>query len=70
VCTDARIALGALAAKPIRAFEAEDMLLGRAVDETVIEEAAGAALAGAKPLSKNGYKIDIAKSLIRRALAS
>jgi xanthine dehydrogenase YagS FAD-binding subunit len=69
VWTDASIALGALAAGPVRATDVEDMILGRPADESSINEAADAVLSGAKPLSMNGYKINIAKSLIRKALA-
>ena len=68
VCTDARIVLGAVAPEPVRAKEAEEALKGRPIDEKTAEEAAKAALAGAKPLSMNGYKTQIAKALIKRAI--
>jgi xanthine dehydrogenase YagS FAD-binding subunit len=68
VCTDARIALGAVAAGPIRAGKAEEILAGRPVDEKAAIDAAEAALAGAKPLSMNAYKIVIAKTLVKRAI--
>lgn len=68
VCTDARIALGAVAAGPVRATKAEKILVGRPVDETSAADAAEAALAGAKPLSMNAYKIEIAKTLVKRAI--
>ena len=68
VCTDARIVLGAVAPDPVRAKEAEEALKGRPIDETTAEEAAKAAVAGAKPLSMNGYKTQIAKALIKRAI--
>jgi xanthine dehydrogenase YagS FAD-binding subunit len=68
VCTDARIALGAVAAGPVRAKQAEEILMGRPVDEKAAVDAAEAALAGAKPLSMNAYKIEIAKTLVKRAI--
>ena len=68
VCTDARIALGAVAAGPVRATKAEKILVGRPVDEKVAADAAEEALAGAKPLSMNAYKIEIAKTLVKRAI--
>jgi xanthine dehydrogenase YagS FAD-binding subunit len=68
VCTDARIALGAVAAGPVRATKAEEMLVGRPADEKAAADAAEAALAGAKPLSMNAYKIEIAKTLVKRSI--
>jgi xanthine dehydrogenase YagS FAD-binding subunit len=68
VCTDARIAMGAVAAGPVRATKAEKILVGKPVDEKAAADAAEAALAGAKPLSMNAYKIEIAKTLVKRAL--
>ena len=68
VCTDARIALGAVAAGPVRAKKAEEILMGRPLDVRAAADAAEAALAGAKPLSMNAYKIEIAKTLVKRAI--
>jgi len=68
VCTDARIALGAVAPGPVRAKKAEEILVGRPIDEKAAADATEAALAGAKPLSMNAYKIVIAKTLVKRAI--
>jgi xanthine dehydrogenase YagS FAD-binding subunit len=68
VCTDARIALGAVAAGPVRATKAEKILVGRPIDEKAAADAGEAALAGAKPLSMNAYKIEIAKTLVKRSI--
>ena len=68
ICTDARIALGAVAPGPVRARKAEETLIGRRVDEYAAAAAAEAALAGARPLSMNAYKIEIAKTLVKRAI--
>lgn len=68
VCAKACIALGAVAPGPVRAKGAEEFLLGRHVDERAAAAAAEAALAGAKPLSMNAYKIEIAKTLVRSSI--
>ena len=68
VCTDARIALGAVAPGPVRARKAEEVIKGRSIDENTATEAAEQALAGARPLSMNVYKVEIAKTLVKRAI--
>jgi xanthine dehydrogenase YagS FAD-binding subunit len=70
VCTEARIALGAVAPGPVRAKAAEELLKGRRIDEAIAVEAGQLALEGAKPLSGNAYKIEITKTLIKRAIMS
>jgi xanthine dehydrogenase YagS FAD-binding subunit len=67
-CTDARIALGAVAPKPVRALAAEEVLKGKPINEAAATEAAEAAVADAKPLSMNAYKVEITKALVKRAL--
>jgi xanthine dehydrogenase YagS FAD-binding subunit len=64
----ARVVLGAVAPVPWRTPAAERVLAGKAVSEAVATEAATAALAGAKPLSGNAYKIHIARTAVRRAI--
>jgi xanthine dehydrogenase YagS FAD-binding subunit len=44
------------------------MLVGKPIDEKAAAGAADEALAGAKPLSMNAYKIEIAKTLVKRAI--
>ena len=68
VCTAARLVLGAVASMPLRPLRAEEFLQGRELTEDVAAEAAELALIGAKPLAKNEYKVEIAKTLIKRAL--
>ncbi len=68
ICRDVRIALGAAGPGPVRASRAEEALIGKPINEANAAEAADAAMAGARPLSKNGYKIEIIKTLIKRAL--
>ncbi len=68
VCRDARIVLGAVAPMPYRAVAAEDVVRGGPLDERQAGRAAEAALRDAKPMSGNAYKIEIAKTLVQRAL--
>jgi NADPH-dependent glutamate synthase beta subunit-like oxidoreductase/CO/xanthine dehydrogenase FAD-binding subunit len=70
VCQDARIALGAVAPGPVRAIAAEQAVRGKAIDAATAEAASAAAVAGAIPLGENAYKIEVTKSLVKRALLS
>jgi xanthine dehydrogenase YagS FAD-binding subunit len=64
----ARIVLGHVAPTPWAAAQAEQALTGKAVTTESAEEAAKAALADAKPLSQNGYKVQLARVAVKRAL--
>jgi xanthine dehydrogenase YagS FAD-binding subunit len=65
---DARFALGGVAAHPWRVPEAEVALRGAGLnDERVYRAAADIALRGAKPLTGNGFKIELARRAISRA---
>jgi xanthine dehydrogenase YagS FAD-binding subunit len=68
VCTDARIVLGAVGPAPVRAMAAEAMLIGHPITPELAFLASEVALAGTKPLSGNGYKIEIARALVKRAI--
>jgi xanthine dehydrogenase YagS FAD-binding subunit len=65
----ARLALGGVAMKPWRAREAELILTGARADAGVFRRAAEAALAQAKPSGDNGFKIELARRIIVRALS-
>jgi xanthine dehydrogenase YagS FAD-binding subunit len=65
---DARLALGGVAPKPWRAHAAEKILSGCVPDATAFRRAAEAALADAKPSGDNGFKIELARRVIVRAL--
>lgn len=67
---ESRIVLSGVAPTPWRAAEAEMVLAGQSPGEELFQRAASAALAGARPLAKNGYKIPLADALIRRALST
>ncbi|MEM8805479.1 MAG: xanthine dehydrogenase family protein subunit M [Cyanobacteria bacterium P01_G01_bin.38] len=66
---NARIALGGVAHKPWRARDAEAFLQGRVANQSTFEQAADIALQDAQPLSHNGFKVDLSRRAIRRALA-
>ena len=66
----ARIALGGVAHKPWRAFEAEKLLVGQKMDDQSLAHAAETALQGAKAYQHNEFKIDLAKRSIIRALST
>jgi xanthine dehydrogenase YagS FAD-binding subunit len=66
---DARIVLGGVAPIPWRVPDAEKFLVGKNLKPDVLAEAAKIALADAKPLQKNAYKVPLAQTLVRRALA-
>lgn len=67
VC-NADIVLGAVAPQPYKAAEAEEFLKGKPLNEEVAAGAAEIALKQVRPLSKNGYKIQIAKNLVKETL--
>jgi len=65
---EGRIVLGHVAPTPWQAREAEKELEGKFITETAAASVAEAALRGAKPLSQNGYKVQLAKVAVKRAL--
>ena len=65
---NARIGLGGLVAKPWRAHAAEAALAGRRLDEASAGEAAEAAFAGAVTHSETGFKPELGRRTLVRAL--
>ncbi len=65
---DARIALGGVAHKPWRAFDAEKLLKGKPATEATFKLAAEAAMKDAKPLEHNKFKVELGRRAIVRAL--
>ena len=63
-----RVAFGGIGTKPWRSREAEQMLEGKTAEEKNFHAAAEAALKGAKPLRDNGFKVELAKRALVRAL--
>jgi xanthine dehydrogenase YagS FAD-binding subunit len=70
VCEVLRIVLGGVATFPYRSQEAEALLKNHEIDEVSAGAAAETALQNAKPLKMNGYKVELSKTLVRRALLS
>ena len=66
----ARVALGGVGTVPWRSREAEHVLEGQAADTATFRRAAEAALKDAQPASENGFKIELAKRCIVRALTT
>lgn len=66
--TQARIVLGAVAPIPWRVPKAEAALIGKTATPQTLQAVADAALAGALALYKNGYKIPLTKTLVKRAI--
>ncbi|MEH2205672.1 MAG: xanthine dehydrogenase family protein subunit M [Nostoc sp.] len=70
IIRSARIALGGVGTKPWRAFEAEKALLNKLANQATFQAAALAAIAGAKPQKYNGFKVELAKRTIVKALTT
>jgi xanthine dehydrogenase YagS FAD-binding subunit len=64
----ARIVMGAVAPVPWRSQAAEAALAGKQLSEETAMAAADAAIQGAKPMSGNAYKIQIARTAVKRAI--
>jgi xanthine dehydrogenase YagS FAD-binding subunit len=65
---DTRIVLGGVAPTPWRIEAAEREIDGNAFSDAVAARAADLLFANAGPLKDNGYKVPLAKELVRRAL--
>jgi xanthine dehydrogenase YagS FAD-binding subunit len=66
--TDARIVMGGIAPVPWRSTDAEDAIKGGPITEATATAAGDAAVDGALPLSGNLYKVQITKTLVKRAV--
>jgi xanthine dehydrogenase YagS FAD-binding subunit len=62
------VVLGHVAPTPWPAVEASQALTGKPLNEDTIEQAAQAAVSGAKPLSENSYKVQLTRVAVKRAL--
>ncbi len=66
--TSARICLNSVYGVPFRVSAAEEALVGQRIDETSAQQAAEAGLEEAAALLSNSYKIQIARTLVKRAI--
>jgi xanthine dehydrogenase YagS FAD-binding subunit len=64
----ARVALGGVGTKPWRSMAAEHALVGRAASPATFRAASQAALADARPLRDNRFKVPLARRTLERAL--
>jgi NADPH-dependent glutamate synthase beta subunit-like oxidoreductase/CO/xanthine dehydrogenase FAD-binding subunit len=68
IVKSARICLNAVYSNPYRATKAEDAILGKPIDEASADAAGDAAVSDAIALPCNRYKIQIAKTMVKRAI--
>ena len=66
--SEPRIVLGHVAPTPWSATAAAQALNGARIDDAAAEKCAAAAVQGAKPLSKNAYKVQLVKAAVKRAV--
>lgn len=68
VCRRARIVLGGVAPTPWRVPAAEQVLVGARVTPASAAQAGEMAVEGARPLSKNAYKVPLTSGVVERAV--
>ena len=66
--SSARVVMGHVAPIPWRSAEAEAALAGKTITEDVAKAAGDAAVTNAKSLGRNGYKIQLARVAVKRAI--
>jgi len=68
VCRSARVVLGGVAPIPWRVPDAERLLTGQRITPELAARAAETAVAGAKPLAKNAYKVPLTREIVQRTV--
>jgi len=68
VCRSARVVLGGVAPVPWRLPEVERALAGQRITKELASKAGELAVAGARPLAKNGYKVPLTRAMVARTL--
>jgi xanthine dehydrogenase YagS FAD-binding subunit len=63
-----RLAVGAVAARPLRLAAVEQAVAGKPRNEDTATMAGQMAIEGAQPLRYNGYKIPLMRNLVKRAI--
>jgi xanthine dehydrogenase YagS FAD-binding subunit len=66
--SSAKICLNAVYNKPYRATKAEEAIAGKTIDDANAEAAGAAAVNGTIPLAYNKWKIQVAKTMVKRAI--
>lgn len=66
--SSARIVLGAVAPSPYRSVEAEEVLKGNVITESLAKTAAKRAMSKATPFRMNAYKVVLTETLVERAI--
>jgi xanthine dehydrogenase YagS FAD-binding subunit len=65
---EARVVVGAVAARPLRLTAVEAAVAGKPRNEETADLAGRLAVDGAQPLRYNGYKIPLMRNLVKRAI--
>jgi xanthine dehydrogenase YagS FAD-binding subunit len=65
-----RVVFGGVAPAPYRDGAVEQKLNGKTLSTIDPEDTASVALSAASPLGNNGYKVDVAKGLLKEAVAA
>jgi xanthine dehydrogenase YagS FAD-binding subunit len=65
---EARLAVGAVAARPLRLTAVERAIAGKPANDDTAKMAGELAIAGAFALRHNGYKVPLMRNLVRRAV--
>ena len=68
VCRSARVVLGGVAPIPWRLPEVEGALAGQRISKELAAKAGELAVAGARPLAKNGYKVPLTRAMVARTI--
>jgi xanthine dehydrogenase YagS FAD-binding subunit len=63
-----RLAVGGVAARPLRLSAVEELIRGRPRDEATADAAGALAIEGAQPLQFNAYKVPLMRNLVKRAI--
>lgn len=68
VVRNVRIVIGGVANTPIRSIEAEQVVEGQSLNDDLVRRAGVTAIANAKPLAHNRYKLPLVRNLVAQAL--
>ncbi len=63
-----RIVLGAVAPIPWRLKKVEELIAGKSIDDALLTQARKLSMEGAKPMTGNGYKVQLVGVVVERAL--